>query len=140
MIGNNIKRIMQHKGWSVNDLADDLGMTVQSLYRIFKKDSIESKHLVRIAEIFDIPIGTLFSDMLDKTYPYKSNKELEKELDEQAAEYHRVLKSNYDQIKYLEDQLSFYKEQAETFKILNQQLRETIKQGSLDQSPPEKDS
>jgi len=118
MIGENIKQLIHQKGITVDFLAENLGVSIQNIYKMFKRDSIESKHLIRISELLDIPIGRLFGGMVDSTYPGKSNKELESEMDNLSNEYSRVLKSNEEQIKFLKEQVEFYKEQSESYKIM----------------------
>ncbi len=130
MIGENIQKLSVKKGISVPFLADNLGMSVQNVYRLFKKQSIESKHLVRLSEILDVPVGLFFSDVMDKTFPGKSKIELEKELDQLSSEYARSDKARYEQIQYLKEQVNFYREQAESLKTINEQLRKIINESN----------
>jgi len=62
MVGYKIKHIIKKSDFSVKHVAKKIGMTHQNLYRLLKKESIESKHLERIAKLLDVPVGYFFNE------------------------------------------------------------------------------
>jgi transcriptional regulator with XRE-family HTH domain len=72
-MGEIIKEVIKESKYSVNDIAKKLGVTPQNLYRIFKKDSLETKYLEQLAEVLEIEI----IDFFIKPYLRKENKDVE---------------------------------------------------------------
>ena len=53
-IGEKIKQLVDDTDSRTDDVAKRLGMSVQNLYKIYKKDSCESKYLETLMEMFDV--------------------------------------------------------------------------------------
>ncbi len=74
-IGRRIKLIAEEKGISVQELANRLGRTRQSIYDIHNgRVSLNTNLLIKIAKELDEPISRFFSDssrfmVIKKTYP-----------------------------------------------------------------------
>lgn len=61
-IGKNIKSIIAEKKYSAKDIASQLGVSYQHLYRIFASESVESRYLISISEILNVPVSTFFNE------------------------------------------------------------------------------
>ncbi|MFN8255451.1 MAG: helix-turn-helix domain-containing protein [Bacteroidales bacterium] len=64
-VGEIVKGFIDKSNFSVSDIAKKIGTTNQNLYRILKKDSIETGILEQIAEILGIKIIDFFIDEND---------------------------------------------------------------------------
>lgn len=62
MIGERIKNILQEKEISVSEVAAKLKLTPQSLYKMFKKSSIESKYIEELANILGVSVLDFFGE------------------------------------------------------------------------------
>lgn len=62
ILGERIKKAIEAKGLSPDEVAVHAGMAVSNIYKIFKRESVESKYLEKIAEMLEIPVGALFDD------------------------------------------------------------------------------
>lgn len=62
IVGEKIKKLIELSGKSVKEVADEIGMTNQNLYKILKKDSVESQLLTLFANKFDVPITYFFDN------------------------------------------------------------------------------
>lgn len=60
MVGKKIKHQISISGLSVSEVAEQLHISPQNLYKIFKKESVESKYLIKLAELLKIPISNFF--------------------------------------------------------------------------------
>ena len=60
MIGKQLKKVINESEVSVKEIADKLDLTPQSLYKMFKKESVESKYLEKIADILNLPMSVFF--------------------------------------------------------------------------------
>jgi transcriptional regulator with XRE-family HTH domain len=61
-IGDKIKNLIENSKYTVTQVASNLGMTNQNLYKILKKDSVDSKILVELSKLFGVPISYFFDD------------------------------------------------------------------------------
>lgn len=59
-IGETVKKFIEDSKFSVNDIAEKIGTSNQNLYKILKKDSIETKYLEQIADVLQINIINFF--------------------------------------------------------------------------------
>jgi DNA-binding Xre family transcriptional regulator len=62
-----IKHILEKKGKTIKWLALEIDMSEQNLYKIFKRNSIETSHLEKISEVLEVPIDYFF-DSSEKNY------------------------------------------------------------------------
>lgn len=100
-IGQRIEKLAKEKRIPASEIADKLDITVQNLYKMFKKDSIKSIYIFRLSEIFDVSVDfLLFGEELSDRPSSKLNKvksENEKlkkriaELEEQLADKSQIL-------------------------------------------------
>jgi transcriptional regulator with XRE-family HTH domain len=100
-IGERIEKLAKEKRIPASEIADKLDITVQNLYKMFKKDSIKTIYIFRLSEIFDVSVDfLLFGEELSDRHSSKLNKlqsENEKlkkriaELEEQLADKNQVL-------------------------------------------------
>ncbi|NLF43358.1 MAG: helix-turn-helix transcriptional regulator [Bacteroidales bacterium] len=60
--GNEVNSLLKKKGLTRKDLANKLGMTEANIYKILKKESIDTKLLDRVSEILDVPISFWFDE------------------------------------------------------------------------------
>ncbi|QNF33070.1 helix-turn-helix transcriptional regulator [Adhaeribacter swui] len=59
MIGENIKKAIEDSDLTPEQVAAHAEMSVANLYKIYKRDSVESRYLVKIAEILRLPVEYL---------------------------------------------------------------------------------
>jgi hypothetical protein len=64
ILGELIKREIEAAKADPNKVAAYADMSTANLYRIYKKDSCESKYLVKIAEYLKIPVARFFPNDL----------------------------------------------------------------------------
>ena len=62
MIGERIKELCQGSGHRLTWIADKVGMTYQNLFKIFKKDSVDTKFIIKLASIINVPIWSFFNE------------------------------------------------------------------------------
>jgi transcriptional regulator with XRE-family HTH domain len=55
-----IKEGCKNKKLTIRQFAERIGMSDTNLYKCFKRNSIETKHLEKIAEVLQVPIGLFF--------------------------------------------------------------------------------
>lgn len=65
-IGKQIKKIATESGKKQKDIAEALGVSIQHLYNLFGKESIETKYLFQFTEIFQVPITSFFDIEVEK--------------------------------------------------------------------------
>ena len=61
-IGEKIKRSIVNSPYSVSDMAQRLETSTQNMYKIFKKDSVDTKYLEKICEILKLDISSFFKN------------------------------------------------------------------------------
>ncbi|MGV3588565.1 MAG: hypothetical protein ACO1OF_16285 [Adhaeribacter sp.] len=66
IIGEIVKKSIENSEYSTEYVAQQIGMSFTNLYRLFKKDSWETKYLIQIAELLKLPLAH-FLPQLDKT-------------------------------------------------------------------------
>ena len=83
-----VKQLCENKKISLKDLALKIDMSYQNLYKCFKKGSMDTKDLEKIAEIFGISAGYFFDETtINASIQKKKNKVfLAFELDEDQEE------------------------------------------------------
>ncbi len=57
-----IKKILSDKKLSQEKLANKIGMSKANLYNCFKRNSIETKNLEKIAEVLEVPVSYFFDE------------------------------------------------------------------------------
>ncbi len=62
MIGDRIKKLIEESRYSVPQVAERLNMTNQNLYKILKKESVDSNLLFDLSKLFGVPISYFFED------------------------------------------------------------------------------
>jgi hypothetical protein len=62
-LGERIKAEIDHSGLDYAFIAAELEMSVQNLYKIFKKNSCETKYLVSLCRMLNKPITVFFEDI-----------------------------------------------------------------------------
>lgn len=61
-IGHRIKLAIEERGMEPNRVAVAIQMSTANLYRIFKRDSVETKYLVRLCELLELPMSYFFDE------------------------------------------------------------------------------
>jgi len=59
---NKIKYLLSENSLTQKELCDNIGMSTQNLRKIFDRDSIETKHLQNIANVFQVPVTFFFEE------------------------------------------------------------------------------
>jgi transcriptional regulator with XRE-family HTH domain len=57
-----IKGLAKNRGITIKDLAVRIDMSEANLYKVFKRKSIETKYLQKIADVLSVPISYFFDD------------------------------------------------------------------------------
>lgn len=57
-----IKSLAETKGVTIRKLAQEIGMSEQNLHKCFKRNSIETKHLEKIAQVLNVSVGYFFDE------------------------------------------------------------------------------
>ena len=65
-IGKKIKALIDESKLSAADVALIMRTSSQNLYRLFSRESVETKYLFQIAEIIDVPVTAFFEDQIEK--------------------------------------------------------------------------
>ncbi|WP_162054549.1 helix-turn-helix domain-containing protein [Pontibacter pamirensis] len=68
IVGERIKRAIEEAGLTQEQVAAHAEMSLANLYKIYKRDSIESRYLVKIANILHLP----YSYFLDEEPDFSS--------------------------------------------------------------------
>ncbi len=63
IVGEKVRDLLLKNGKNAEFLANELGVVVGTIYGMYKKDGIDSKHLQKIAELFNVPITYFFEDV-----------------------------------------------------------------------------
>ncbi len=63
---DKVKSIANKRGYSLKDIASLIDMSEANMYKCFKRGSIETKHLVKLADTLGVP-ATYFFEEEDKT-------------------------------------------------------------------------
>jgi transcriptional regulator with XRE-family HTH domain len=108
LLKSKITELCESNGITVRKLAVDLGFTEQSMYRWFRVDTMEIKHLRKIADYFGKEIGYFFAHSKDEIAYKKAIPTIEK-LQEKQEEY--IYKDKY--ILLLEEAAKLLKENSE---------------------------
>ncbi len=65
MIGEKIKKAISKSDYTPEQVAAHAEMSVTNLYKIYKRDSIESRYLVKIAQILELPYSYFLDEDAD---------------------------------------------------------------------------
>jgi transcriptional regulator with XRE-family HTH domain len=139
MIGERLKELLEIKKVSVIQLAEHLNTTPQNIYKLFKKETIDTKYLIPISEYLEIPISQFFSldDKTTRDFINAGRSDKNSLFDDEIFSIKDRLKKlkaevilKNENIDFLKAQLDFYKHQSETLKFLNEQLIKSGKEGT----------
>lgn len=68
MIGEKIRQLIESQSkYSKLEVAEKIGVTDSTIYNLMKKDSVETKHLQALCDLFDIPMTYFFDDKPKKS-------------------------------------------------------------------------
>lgn len=73
MKGSDLKDLLRKEGVVLSQLAEDLGMSQQSLSAAFTRDDVKSGFLERISRILNKPIGFFYGDAIGPSQSMGSN-------------------------------------------------------------------
>lgn len=87
-LGAKIKSLIEASQHSVKDVAELMDTSFQNIYRILEKESVETKHLFKLAEILRIPVTQFFeeSSVVDLSQEVESYKELISKKDNEISQ------------------------------------------------------
>lgn len=63
LIGEKIKKAIEASNVTQEQVAAHAEMSIGNLYKIYKRDSVESRYLVKIAEILNLPVDYFLFDI-----------------------------------------------------------------------------
>lgn len=125
-IGLKIKELVEIRNYNKTQLAEELGMTENNLYKIFKKTSIDTELLEYISSLLGVKITYFFSDeVVEKNDTILSKKSKIEKKDTSDVFYERLLEEKDKRIGFLEEDVKFYKN------IINNQFRDKVSSQSL---------
>jgi len=62
LIGEKIKKAIERTSLDPVKVAAAINMSTANLYRIFKRDSVETKYLLRLSSLLNIPLSYFYED------------------------------------------------------------------------------
>jgi transcriptional regulator with XRE-family HTH domain len=131
LLGEKIKLEIEKSGIPIRQIALKIEMSEQNLYRIFKKDTIETKKVEQICDVLGLPISYFFSQYSGVNKQFNqtigdfssgSNFNAEKIISERNE--HNAGKSTSNEKLY--NELMSYKEKVEDLERLVKSKDETI--------------
>jgi len=116
-----IKFILEKNKKTIKQLVQEIEMSEQNLYKIFKRDSIETKHLQKIADVLQISICYFFEDnFLPGQVTNSGNKVNQNDSKENEIEKLKI------KIEGLEKEIESSKREVENYKERILELKEMI--------------
>jgi phage repressor protein C with HTH and peptisase S24 domain len=91
IIGERIKQVINQSNMEVNRVAIALDMSPQNLYKIFKKDSCESKYLEKLSELTNTPIKYFFGDKWDNALVNQSENRNKSDINQRLIQVHNAV-------------------------------------------------
>lgn len=61
-IGKRIMELVAGSKYTVKQVAKHLGISPSNIYRFYERESVESKYLVSLAQMFEIPVSYFFQE------------------------------------------------------------------------------
>jgi transcriptional regulator with XRE-family HTH domain len=61
-VGEKIKKAIERAGTDPIKVAANIDMSTANLYRIFKRDSVETKYLVKLSELLNVPLSYFYEE------------------------------------------------------------------------------
>ncbi len=113
-----LKNLMNEKGITQSDFCDTLGMTVSNLYKIYERNTIDTKYLEIIDDKFNVHPGYFFSDSNNFTITINGNKNNVKDISPDSR----------DRIRELEKELEASRNEIKLLRELIESKNELIKQ------------
>ncbi len=80
-VGSRIKDLVRGSNYSVKEISEKLEISTPNVYRLFERESVETKYLIKLSELFNISIAYFFPN----SNVLSSNSELD-ELKKQISE------------------------------------------------------
>ena len=92
-IGNRIKNFIEGSKLSSVEVAKQMNTSYQNLYRIFNRESVETRYLFELSKILNIPVTSFFENETGKKFTQidvenlrKENEELNRKIDKLELE------------------------------------------------------
>ncbi len=127
MVGDKIKQLIDNQQvMNRHEVAEKMGISENNLYRLYKRESVETKYLLCLCDIFNVSINYFFnneSPVIENTKV--STKISSKKDDASNIFYERLLEEKDKRIGFLEEDVKFYKN------IINNQFRDKVSSQSL---------
>jgi transcriptional regulator with XRE-family HTH domain len=114
-VGKKIKSVISEKKFSAKDVAMQLGVSYQHLYRIFASESVESRYLESLSEILKVPVSVFFGFSIEdeNKVEFEILRQEIIQYSKQVKEYQNTLKRNtlneqlvLEMYRYFEESLS----------------------------------
>ena len=123
ILGERVKRLIEAHGYSVNNMAKQIGVANTYMYKIVKMESIDTKYLEKISLVLKIPITAFFED------PETSNEQKTGLITQADKEKFGI--SDPEQIKFLNYAIEALKKlveiKEEELEVTKYQLEEIVK-------------
>ena len=72
-IEKKIKALLSEKNITIRALSNMINMSEANIYKCFKRNSMELKHIESIAKALDVPISYFFNDEIENNSSVKNN-------------------------------------------------------------------
>lgn len=128
-IGEKIRQAIVNSPYTVTEIAEKLGTSNQNLYKIFKKDSVDSKYLEGISKLLKLNISFFFENTEDSS-PNLPTDEEKRILTNLKNEVDSLIQKNNlqeEMMSNLKKQVSILKIQIEDKEKIIDLLEEKIK-------------
>ncbi len=113
-IGEKIKRAIKQSPFTISEVAKTIGISNQNLYKIFKRDSVESKYIKKLSDLLNIP----------QSYFYNNQNDGEKIVFENTKENNGLLLKLKNENEQLKTKVKELSEQLEDKKMIIDLLKE----------------
>jgi len=123
VLGEKVKKLIETNGYSVNKMAKEIGIANTYMYKIVKMESIDTKYLVKIASVLNIPVTAFFAE--DEVFKGDSSSMLKnmEPTKNESGELNEILNLN-STIEVLKKFIQFQGEEIEDLKY---ELEEIMK-------------
>jgi transcriptional regulator with XRE-family HTH domain len=136
ILGEKIRYLVRQRGMTVEEFAAKMEMSQANVYKMYKKDSIDSQHLVRLSKLFGVEINYFLSDQdIESVEPLSINPSTEAIAKQTNSIFSKVEKHFVDRIEELKATIDSLKKDKEFLQDLVKAKYLDPNSGKLEASP-----
>ena len=102
-----IKVLAKEKGISINDLAEQLGITPQAVHLLVRENSTKTETLERIAHILEVPVSVFFDEKVENISQSQSGNGI---LQNRGQIYNGINQEEHDELIRLREENKYLKQ------------------------------